>query len=792
MSLVDNVRLEVTFGYPPGLVNPAWTDVSPFLDLTTGVTISAGRADEYTVTQTGTMSGVLDNRDGRFTPGLAGSPYFPNVKVRTRTRVSWRDRAVPGNLLDVESATFEGGTIGLWAIGNIGVGIPTLSNSGARAHSGTKSMLITWDAQPAGQSGTSWASTTPLVVGRTHTFSVWVFVPTGSPAVQLTEVVSGSAGSASTVTNAWQRISLTFLPPAGGFVLPSIVLAAAATAGQQVWVDDIQLDEGAAVATFTTAAPVVIYRHTGYAEEWPTSWPTGGDAYSTSVLSTADRFKLLGKADPLRSVIEQEYLSDLPVWYSTLGAASGAVSAGDISGITRLEATLRQVGAGGTLAFGANTGPPTDGLQAPAFTPVDANNGLYLQATMPAPVGGSDAGLSVEAFFNTTGTAQSTIIRLRNFTNPANSDFFEVGLDSTGHLNAVYASSSVSAVATSAGTFHNGATHHVMATQTASLGTVTMAVIADGVQVASATYTPAVGTVPAYDTIMIGGSNWFGQFFGTIAHAAVYPMLLPTARAVAHSAAGTTGFSGERSDQRIARLARYAGIPPGEQSLEVGMTTSTAFVDFTGVSVLQAMQDVAATENGVLFINPSGQLTFQARSHRYSAASVLTVNAGDVDPGLRFVTNDALMVNDVTATNPAGATSRAVNAQSVSDYGTSAQTLTLLTTSSAEVADAASWKVQLEGAIDPRCPNLTLDLMTSPALVAGALQLGVGSRITLAGLPAQAPSSSVDLFIEGWTETITSVSWVLTLNTSPAFGSAVWVLGDPVYGLLGTTTRLAY
>lgn len=788
MTISDNLRLECAFTSVVDSPYPTWTDITPYLDLTTGVTISAGRADEYSVAQAGTMSAGLDNRDGRFTPGLVSSPYFPNVKIRRKVRCSWRDPTISGNMIDAESASFEGGTVGSWFPVETGPG-PTLANS-TGAHNGTKCLAITWAAGVANDG----AVAVPLhgvVTGRRYTFSAWVFVPPGAPAVKLQDIQQSVTVATSTTTNVWEFLSITFTA-IQELSWPSVVLAGTATAGQQAFVDQALFDEGSTVGAFTTTPPLIRYRHTGYAEEWPTIWPTGGDRFSSSHMSSSDRFKRLGRANAFRSVIEEEVLPDAPVWYSTLGSPSGAVSAGDISGLSNLEATQKQVGAGGSITFGQNTGPPTDSLPAPAFAPVNVNNGRYLQATLPTPVGGVN-GLTVEAFFLSSAAVDQTIIRLRNSPNSLNVEYLEVGLASTGKLECIQVSATgVTTVVSSAATYNNNVTHLVTLTESIAAGVVTMTLLADGGVVATTTYVPDTGLLDVYETIMIGGNLWGWAFTGTIAHVSLYAYPISATRAVAHSTAGYTGFSGERSDQRIARLARYAGVPVGEQSLEVGMTTSTAFVDITGTSPLQAMQDIATTENGVLFIDGAGLLTFQSRNHRYSAASAMTVTAGDVDPSLLFLTNDALMFNDITATNPAGAIARAVNAQSVADYGTSAQSLTLLTTSSAEISDAANWKAQRAGAIDPRCPNLTLDLMTSPALAAAALQLTIGSKITLSGLPSQAPAASVDLFIEGWTENISLTAWTLTLNTSPGAMSNAWILDSTLYSQLDVSTRLAY
>src|ERR1019366_5644952 len=113
-------------------------------------------------------------------------------------------------------------------------------------------------------------------------------------------------------------------------------------------------------------------------------------------------------------------------------------------------------------------------------------------------------------------------------------------------------------------------------------------------------------------------------------------------------------------------------------------------------------------------IDGAGQLTFQARSHRYNTSSAFSVDAADIDPSMRPVVNDLLLVNDVTANRPGGITFRAENAASVLDYGRAAITPTLLTTSDNEVMSAANSRANRTATIDPRIPSLIVDLLTSP------------------------------------------------------------------------------
>ena len=106
--------------------------------------------------------------------------------------------------------------------------------------------------------------------------------------------------------------------------------------------------------------------------------------------------------------------------------------------------------------------------------------------------------------------------------------------------------------------------------------------------------------------------------------------------------------------------------------------------------------------------------------------------------------------------------------------------------------DAANWKANQTADPAPRIPALTVDILTHPALAGQVLALDLSSRITASALPQYAPTAAPDLFIEGWTETISDTGWPVAFNTSPAPQSGVWQLGSALYGQLGVSTRLAY
>ena len=69
------------------------------------------------------------------------------------------------------------------------------------------------------------------------------------------------------------------------------------------------------------------------------------------------------------------------------------------------------------------------------------------------------------------------------------------------------------------------------------------------------------------------------------------------------------------------------------------------------------------------------------------------------------------------------------------------------------------------------------------------LGLTIGSRVTFPTMPAWIPSGLICI-VEGFTESIESDAWTLTINLSPDVYSRLFILDDPVQGVLDGTYLL--
>jgi hypothetical protein len=157
---------------------------------------------------------------------------------------------------------FEGGTTAGWA--GAGTPAPTLAISTVQAHSGTQSMKVTTTGVASFLPNATFNF--PVTNGSTYEASAWVWVPTGSPAVVLG--IGSTLGAASTIFNAWQRLTVTYAATSTGTQNFTIVQSGTA-AGQFFYADDVLIEAGADLGSYfdgdTAATSTYTFAWTGTA-----------------------------------------------------------------------------------------------------------------------------------------------------------------------------------------------------------------------------------------------------------------------------------------------------------------------------------------------------------------------------------------------------------------------------------------------------------------------------------------------------------------------------------------------
>ncbi|MFF8659457.1 LamG-like jellyroll fold domain-containing protein [Streptomyces huasconensis] len=761
--------VEAAFGSTMSTASPVWTDITQWVDMTTGISRDRGASDELQDISAGTCSMTLDNSDGRFTAGLSSSPYYPHVKKNVPLRV--REVTTAKNLITNPSFESE---LSDWTAS----ATPSISQSTTHVQHGAQAMLLTFGGGAVpGQSVRT--TVLGLDIGQKYTVSAYVWVPAGDTHVHLR--VDGVAdGASSTINDAFERITLTFTATAAQHVV-LVRSAAAPAAGDLVWIDAVQVEDGTAATVFDPDGAQVHARFYGMVNDWPTRWK---GLYASAPIVCSDIFKTLARQEALQPMLVEEVLLDRPTVYFPLGEPAESATAGDLSGTADIGTlSIQQAGSGGTLSFGDGQGPAGAGdMPAPTFTPAGVSAGKYLRADLGQTFFDANVLFRVrtECWFSTSQDGRV----LMALTSVAQDVRLIISLEAgTGKVKIEYMGDGIPLTSVVAATpnLADGALHHLHFHE-----------LNDQLYVDGVAY--GAGTVSSADLRMlyIGGYANSRLWSGTISHVVVYLRAITSAEITPHYTTGSTQHIGESAADRMARIASYVPVTVTTRgSIFDGMAAQSTL----GSAPLTHLQEIAATESGKLLADrASNGLVFQARDVRYNQVPAVTLEFADLETAeLEVADDDQKMVNTVTASRPGGATQRVVDQVARDTYGPYEKSLDLLKSSDLKVLDAANWTVSRYADPPTEIRQVPVDAYTMPLSTYRALLAAdVSTVLTLTGLPAQAPAPSATVSIEGYTETITRHRHLINFHTSRAQTDTVWVLDDPVYSVLGSTTRLAY
>lgn len=506
----------------------------------------------------------------------------------------------------------------------------------------------------------------------------------------------------------------------------------------------------------------VFNRHTGNLASIPVAWPTGGDQESRVAVVCVDD-QAQAQRRPLRSVPEEEIMADQPDAYYVLNEPAGSTTAAESSG--NQNGSMTTFGSGTGFAFGATTGPTTDG-----YTALQVNGGTYLASTNP---NGIVTDTVAEAAFVRTGNPSVTegIIPDRN-----GDGKFYLTMNTSGHL--------VAGTYVSLNSYADGKLHYVSVLP-GSGGLYIDGNIDGSIGVPG----PPVAATP---------------MTGTLAHVVYYYSSLTasdSARILARATAVLTGFAGETDTARITRLAGYASVPLG--TLDASRT-NVGFTDTTGNSDWDAIKQVADAGMGVSYINGSGGLDYHSRNKAVAKTSPdVTFAAEFLAEDTSFMTDTQNVVNYMDTTSLATGVTQVVR-NTVSELGNGTAThpghgrypasASYLVTTDAEALDRANWIVSNHAEPAPRAGRLTLDLLTmTKAQQETAMGIEADTWLRITGLPSQSPTGTTgDFIVQGIAaDSMSLTAWTLTLNVvSRSLFSPVWILDDTTYSVLDTTTRL--
>lgn len=264
----------------------------------------------------------------------------------------------------------------------------------------------------------------------------------------------------------------------------------------------------------------------------------------------------------------------------------------------------------------------------------------------------------------------------------------------------------------------------------------------------------------------------------------------------------------EYSGQRIADTAAQVGYP-GATALDTGQSILQASLQ-DQVYALAHMQTAAASENGMLYVDRSGTLTFQDRLYINQQALALpngslTFSDTGIGPSSPVIAYEAiamasattLLFNSVTGTRTNGDAQVASDATSISNYFMRALSLpTLENLYDADVLGICQWMVFRYKNPEIRFDTLRVELNgRSGANQAILSALDIGSVCMVIRTPPGGGTAIQQLsMIEhmDWSADASQPTCKLTLGLQDIAGSTYFTLNNATNGKLNSATPIFY
>jgi hypothetical protein len=257
---------------------------------------------------------------------------------------------------------------------------------------------------------------------------------------------------------------------------------------------------------------------------------------------------------------------------------------------------------------------------------------------------------------------------------------------------------------------------------------------------------------------------------------------------------GVTGaVAGETTGVRIGKILDTIGWPAALRDIDTGLTTVQAD-PATQRTALAALQTVATTEYGAIYMDHSGRLTFQDRN--LTVASVAGTPVVFKDDGtaigyfdVKWVFDDTQVYNLATVTRTGGTVQTTSDAASIAKFFTHSYNQSgLLMQTDAVALDYAQAFVASRKETTTRVDELTLDLQQdnyTAGTVAG-LDLDFFDPISVTTTQPNNTTLSKTVQVFNISHSITPNSWKTRFGTAEPIIDG-FILDSALYGILGTS-----
>jgi len=252
----------------------------------------------------------------------------------------------------------------------------------------------------------------------------------------------------------------------------------------------------------------------------------------------------------------------------------------------------------------------------------------------------------------------------------------------------------------------------------------------------------------------------------------------------------TGASAGDLSGTRVNQILNTINWPNTMRDIDAGLTTVQNDSGTNRIS-LAALQTVADSEYGAIYVDASGSFVFQDRQVTASSIGGTPTVFTDNGAGIRYanavwVLNDYLIFNSVNITRSGGTTQTAINQPSIDKYFLHSFTLSDLIMQTDSVAlDYARAYCASRAETTVRCDAIELDLYTADynTGIIAALDLDFFDPITVITTQPGGSTLEKTLQIFGVAFNITPNSWKTTFTTLEAVLDS-FIIGNIDYGVL--------
>lgn len=530
----------------------------------------------------------------------------------------------------------------------------------------------------------------------------------------------------------------------------------------------------------------------GYIDGWPQSYEMVGDA--TVTVNASDTFKVLNNIK-LDGYYGTQIASETPTtWLRFDDGISSTIANSGSDGFTWNWVKLSN----NAEPYGENTTVP--GLIANDTNGAGDFSSVFY-AVGPVEPAGLTADRTIEFWMQSSSTEANSYGLLG--INAGDSGIY-------AYLASAFGLGLISACIgqPSTNTFKNlvsnvivndGKPHHVVLV----FGTTT-ALWVDGVRATTPTTTIACENVYP-DRNRIGGTPYYtgdfnatAQFVGVIDEFADYDRCFTATDVANHYALGLTRFAeGERTDQRAQRILDIIDWPSDGVELGVGVSNVQG-INTQGKTVLAALQECEAAEQGMLFADTLGGVRFITRTEMSTTFSSPVITFGDAtgECGYQDVViehSDQDIANEIKVSRLNGATVIASDVTSQNAYWPRTLEITdLITDTDVFSSDLAAY--QLSRYKDPQVRIRSIGTTVrghSSDQIDLMLSLIIGQQVVVKRRPQNVGSAITQtLQIQSINYAISPDNLMITMDLGPA-PSQFFVLDSSTKGVLNTS-RLGF